>query len=210
MFTGIVRELGIVKELKRTGDIHRLSIVANDVSKDAAVGDSISVNGVCLTVVKAGGNELVFEIMDESLKRSNLGRLRKNDRVNLEASLKLGDRLGGHMVSGHIDMTGTIKKIARSGQTCEIRIEFPPEFKRYIVPKGAIAVDGVSLTVGEVGGNWFSVYIIPHTLKFSRFGLAKIRDSVNIELDLLAKYTQNMASKDRGVTEALLKEKGFI
>lgn len=210
MFTGLIQGLGEVKEIKRAKGVNRLSVIAGDLCKNAGVGDSVSVNGACLTLVKSGGNELVFEIMDESLKKTNLSRLRAGDRVNLEPSLRLGDKVGGHLVSGHIDGIARLRSVSASGQTRRFQIGLPREFMRFIVPKGSIAVNGVSLTVGEVGPDWFAVHIIPHTLKSTTFSSAKAGDSVNIELDLAAKYAQKVVRKDETITENFLKERGFI
>ena len=210
MFTGIIQELGKVKELKRQKGIPRLSIASIELSKDANIGDSISVNGVCLTVVSSKKDELAFDVMDETLAKTNLGRLRRGDAVNLEPPLKLGDRLNGHILSGHIDGTGVIKSVVNRSNACEIRIGFPIRLKKYIVPKGSVALDGVSLTVAEVGQDWFLAHIIPHTLSSTRLGCVKVGDAVNMESDLMAKYAESNVSGDRGISEDFLKEKGFI
>jgi len=210
MFTGIVQELGTVKEIRASGSVHRLSVVSKHISGNANIGDSVAVNGVCLTVVGSGRNEITFEVMAESLEKTNLCRARRGEDVNLEPALRLGDKVSGHLVSGHIDGTGVIQKLKKATNTCEIRIEVPESFIKHIVAKGSIAVDGVSLTVGEVGRNWFSVYIIPHTLKSTRLKALKTRDAVNIELDLMAKYAEQSHSGTKPITEAFLREKGFI
>ncbi len=210
MFTGLIKEIGSVVEIKRTGDVHALVINAGDIVKDASVGDSIAVNGVCLTVVKAGKDSVAFEIMDESIKKSNLASLTKSSPVNLEPSLKIGDKLGGHFVTGHIDTVGTIKKILKSRDTSEIQISFPAEFRKYLAPKGSVAIDGISLTLGEVKESYFSVHIIPHTLKSTRLAVLKAGEAVNIEFDLMAKYAQNPLNKPKGITHGFLAEHGFM
>jgi len=190
MFTGIIQEIGKVKDIHRVGNVYRLSIISEKLPKETKIGDSIAINGVCLTAVETRHSDLVFEVMDESIRKSNLGRLKRGASINMEPSLKLGDKLSGHMLSGHIDTTGRIRRIIKEKANSKFIIAYPPQFKRYIKPKGSIALDGVSLTVGEVGSDWFSVYIIPHTLKYSRLGFVKVGDAVNIEVDILAKYAQ--------------------
>lgn len=209
MFTGIIQELGTVKEFRRVGSVYKVSLNSLRLSKGADIGDSIAVNGVCLTVVGVLRDEVVFEVMDESLKKSNLGKIRRGECVNLEPALKLGDKISGHLISGHIDGTGIIKRVDRAKDTGTVRIEVPQEFIKYIIPKGSVAIDGVSLTVGEVGPNWLSVHIIPHTLKSTTLNSARPGRSVNIELDLMAKYAMQLKPKKSAVTEDFLREKGF-
>jgi len=209
MFTGIIEELGKVKDLKRSGDISKLTVLAKDIIRNADIGDSIAVNGACLTLIEFTRDELTFEVMNETLSKTNIGTLHRNDSVNLEPSLKLGDKLSGHILSGHIDTVGTVKKIVKSSKTCKIEISFPVQLRKYIAPKGSIALDGVSLSVGEVERDWFSVYLIPHTLKLTRFNSLKSRNPVNIEVDLIARYVQGMISHKEGITDDFLKRKGF-
>lgn len=209
MFTGIIEELGKVKDLKRRGDVSRLTVLAKDITRNVDTGDSIAVNGACLTLVEFTKDELTFEVMNETLSKTTIGTLRRNDSVNLEPSLKLGDKLSGHILSGHIDTVGKVKKIVKSSKTCQIEISFPVQLRKYIAPKGSIALDGVSLSVGEVGRDWFSVYLIPHTLKLTRFNSLKSRNPVNIEVDLIARYVQGMISHKEGITDDFLKRKGF-
>ena len=188
MFTGIVEELGVVKNMARKGAITVLSIQADKCARDAKVGDSIAVNGACLTVVKMEDKVLSFDLLEETSRLTNLGKLKIGEKVNLERSLKAGDRLSGHFVSGHIDCAGVIRNKAHiSGNLC-FEIAVPPKFLKYIAPKGSISVDGISLTVVNKRSNVFSVYIIPHTLRNTTLSFKGPSSEVNIETDLLAKY----------------------
>lgn len=187
MFTGIIEELGKVKNITQKGSITLLEVKADKVLEDTKIGDSISVNGVCLTVIRKEPNFLSFEVIPETLKVTNLGGLRISDKVNLERSLKVGDRLSGHFVTGHIDCAGTIRKKNYVKENLCFEIAIPPEFLKYILDKGSIALDGISLTVAGKRSNTFHVYIIPHTLKNTTLGFKGPSDKVNIEFDLLAK-----------------------
>lgn len=187
MFSGIVEELGRVKKISRRGYNALLEIETNKVSEDTKVGDSISVNGACLTVVKKEAASLTFEAIPQTLKIANLGILKLSDRVNLERSLKVGDRISGHFVTGHIDCTGIIRRRNYVGNNLSFEIAVPPQLLKYCIPKGSVAVDGISLTVVEKKGSAFSVYIIPHTLKNTTLGFKGPSDKVNIEFDILAK-----------------------
>jgi riboflavin synthase len=191
MFSGIVEELGQVKEISRSGNITFLAITAKKIVEDIKIGDSISVNGTCLTLVKKQGDVLSFEVIAGTSKKTNLGNLHVSDKVNLERSLKVGDRLSGHFVSGHIDCMGNIRrKTYVNGNLC-FEIAVPVEFTKYCNPQGAIAVDGVGLTIVKKKGNVFLIYIIPHTLKNTTLGFRKPSDKVNIEFDILAKNAVN-------------------
>ena len=187
MFSGIVEELGEVKSIFRQAKIARIEIKALKVLEDVKIGDSICVNGVCLTVVRKGTESLFFEAIPETLKVSNLGLLKIKDKVNLERSLKVGDRLSGHFVSGHIDCIGLIRNKKYLGNNLCFQIYFPVQFMKYIIPKGSVAINGISLTIGEKKSNTFSVYIIPHTLKNTTLSFKGPSDEVNIEFDILAK-----------------------
>lgn len=187
MFSGIVEELGEVKKISRQGINTLLQIRATKVSQDTKIGDSISVNGACLTVIKNQPDSLTFEIMPETLKVTNLGILRICDKVNLERSLKIGDRLSGHFVAGHIDCIGIIRKKHYLNNNLCFEITVPLEFIRYCLPRGSIAVDGISLTLVDIRSNTLKVYIIPHTLKNTTLGFKGPSDKVNIEFDILAK-----------------------
>lgn len=187
MFTGLIEELGEIKGVSRKGNTTLISVEAKAVLADTKTGDSISVNGACLTVVKKERGILDFEAMPETLKITNLGLARVSDKVNLERSLKIGDRLSGHFVTGHVDCIGIIRKKNYIGGNLAFEITLPQQFMGNILPKGSIAVDGISLTVVNKRSNTFSVYIIPHTLKNTTLGFKGHSDKVNIELDILTK-----------------------
>ena len=187
MFSGIVEELGEVVKISRQGNLTLFGISARAVLQDTKKGDSISVNGACLTVTKNEKDILFFEAMPETVKVSNLGGIRTGDKVNLERALKIGERLSGHFVTGHIDLTGVIRqKRYVNGNLC-FEIAVPSKYMLYILPKGSVAVDGISLTVMDKRAGTFAVYIIPHTLKNTTLGFKGPSDKVNIEFDILAK-----------------------
>ena len=188
MFTGIIEESGIVARLKPAKNLLTLYIKARKVIKGLKAGDSVAVNGVCLTATQIKGGIIAFDLMKESLDKTTLGLLKPGDKVNLEASLKFGQRLGGHFVTGHVDGLGIIRKKILQPNYVEYEIALAKELLRYIVPKGSVTIDGVSLTVGKVGKNFFTVYLIPYTLKVTNLGQKKAADKVNIETDILAKY----------------------
>jgi riboflavin synthase len=194
MFTGLVEELGTVAEATKTGSRKspslRLTVKAPLVSSDARIGDSIAVNGCCLTIVRKSRNLLTFEAGSETLSRTNLGRLQPDGGVNLERSLKVGDRLGGHLVTGHIDGSGAVLKRTDAGDWSTLVFRVPQRLTQQMVGKGSVAVDGVSLTVVTVGTDRFSVALIPHTLQQTTLGKLGVGDLVNIETDLLAKYVE--------------------
>src|SRR4051794_36224573 len=182
MFTGIVEQMG---EVQSGGT--RLA-VSTPLAAELERGDSIAVNGVCLTAVAIGDDRFEADVMEETLVRSGLGRLQHGDRVNLELALRVGDRLGGHFVQGHVDATGRIETIEQRDHSRLLRIGAPPEILRFVVEKGSIAVDGVSLTVVDVDAKGFSVSLIPETLERTTLGEAAEGDPVNLEVDMLAKY----------------------
>ncbi|HYZ29829.1 MAG TPA: riboflavin synthase [Thermoleophilaceae bacterium] len=182
MFTGIVEQMG---EVQKAGP--RLA-VSTPLAAELERGDSIAVNGVCLTAVVISGDRFEADVMEETLVRSSLGRLRQGDRVNLELALRVGDRLGGHFVQGHVDSTGRVETIDQREHSCVVRIGAPPELLRYVVEKGSIAVDGVSLTVVEVDAKGFTISLIPETLERTTLGSVVEGDPVNLEVDMLAKY----------------------
>jgi riboflavin synthase len=181
VFTGIV-EMG---EVRQSGN--RLA-VRTPLAAELERGDSIAVNGVCLTAVEIDGDTFEADVMEETLARSSLGRLTEGDRVNVELALRVGDRLGGHFVQGHVDSTGRVESVEPREHSRVVRIGAPPELLRYVVEKGSIAVDGVSLTVVEVDDGSFSVSLIPETLERTTLGSASEGDPVNLEVDMLAKY----------------------
>lgn len=187
MFTGIVEELGKIKKIARRGSLTILEVNAQETLIGTKIGDSIAVNGVCLTVVSIKPDFFAFEVMPQTLKNTNLGLLKINEQVNLERSLKIGDRVSGHFVYGHIDCLGTVrKKGIRLGNTF-FEIAIPPAFMRYCLPKGSVSLDGISLTLAEKQSSTFSVYIIPHTFKNTTLNFKGPSDKLNVEFDLLAK-----------------------
>ncbi len=212
MFTGIVRELGVVERVDAGADGVRLVISAPHTAGRVQVGDSVAINGVCLTVVRKEGERLEFDAVLETLRRSNLGELKRGDRVNLEDSLRVGEAMGGHFVQGHVDTTGVVKALNPQGNAVVMVVGVPEEWMRYVVPKGSVAVDGVSLTVVDVGRSDFSVWLIPHTRAVTTLGLRRVGDRVNVEFDVLAKYIERLlgARRGGGVDMELLKRTGFV
>jgi riboflavin synthase len=185
MFTGIVEERGTVREVGPT----RLTVACATVNADADVGASIAVNGVCLTVVERSGEHLAFDLSEETLRRTSLGRLREGDAVNLERPLTLASRLGGHLVQGHVDGLGEVMGIVPSDAgDAWVTVRTPSAIRRYLVEKGSVCVDGVSLTVAALEEDSFSVALIPHTLTVTTLGTARVGDPVNLEVDVIAKY----------------------
>jgi riboflavin synthase len=193
MFTGIIEELGEVGRIQRLGRNTLLEVKADKASLDANIGDSIAVNGTCLTVVKRDNNILIFQIMPQTLRATNLGGLRIRERVNLERPLKVGDRISGHFVYGHIDCVGVIRRKRFIEDNLCFEIAIPPKFISMITLQGSVAVDGISLTVQGKSGNLFSAYIIPHTLKNTTLGFKHACDKVNIEIDKLLSTQPNSA-----------------
>jgi riboflavin synthase len=192
MFTGLVEELGKVKTMVRTSRSVRLTINASKVVSDVKIGDSIAVNGTCLTVVAHGDDWFTADVMPETVDRTVLSRLKTGDKVNLERTLRVGDRFGGHIVSGHIDGVGTISGKNTNDIAVIVRITAEPQVMRYIVEKGSIAIDGTSLTVVEVGNDWFSVSLIPHTAGLTTVGLKSVGEVVNLEADVIGKYVERL------------------
>ena len=192
MFTGIVEELGEVTAIAHATDSARLTVAGPLVTEDARHGDSIAVNGVCLTVVDTGGGAFTADVMQETLDRSGLGALRVGDRVNLERPVTLAARLGGHLVQGHVDGTGRLLARIASERWELVRIALPAALRRYVVEKGSIGVDGVSLTVAAVDRDSFTVSLIPTTLQRTTLGRKQPGDPVNLEVDIVAKYVERL------------------
>jgi riboflavin synthase len=191
MFTGLVAGTGSVQTMDHNGDGVRLR-VRTELARDLEPGDSIAVNGVCLTTVDVDAGGFSADVMAETLRRSSLGPLDEGDEVNLELPLRAGDRLGGHVVQGHVDATGTVEAVNEDGFARVVRIGAPPEVLRYVVEKGSIAVDGVSLTVSAVDDHGFEVSLIPETLERTTLGSATPGRVVNLEVDVLAKYVEKL------------------
>lgn len=187
MFTGIIEETGRVKTVRKKGLNRRLEIEAPKILEDARIGDSISVNGACLTIIEIKDKTLSFDAIPETINITTLKDLKSGDTVNLERALKVGDRLGGHFVTGHIDFAGPIRSKRISQGNLEFRISIPAAFLKYVIRKGSVAVDGISLTIADVKSGAFSVCVIPHTVQVTTLGNKQAGDRVNIELDMLAK-----------------------
>jgi riboflavin synthase len=191
VFTGLVADLGTVADVETTGDGVRLR-VESPLAAELSEGDSVAVNGVCLTAVEPDGDGFSADVMEETLRRSSLGPLGTGDTVNLELPLRAGDRLGGHIVQGHVDGTGEVESVREEGLSRVVRIAAPDELLRYVVEKGSIAVEGVSLTVSAVDGDAFEVSLIPETLERTTLGAAAPGRTVNLEVDVLAKYVEKL------------------
>jgi riboflavin synthase len=198
MFTGIVEELGHVEAITPVAGGARLDIAAKAVLDDASLGASIAVNGVCLTVVQFTDDTWSTDAVIETLARSNLGDLKPGDPVNLERPVRLADRLGGHLVQGHVDATGTlVERAPQADGSHLVRIDAPGDVMRYVVHKGSITVDGISLTVAAVHDDGFSIAVIPHTLAVTTMGTRAVGERVNLEVDVLAKYVERLLAPDR-------------
>jgi riboflavin synthase len=202
VFTGIVEELGTIEAVEPLTDGSRLTISGPVVTEDAKHGDSIAVNGVCLTVVTVGDGRFTVDVVAETLRRSSLNGIGAGDRVNLERAMALGERLGGHIVQGHVDGTAVLRGTDADGLT---RFELPPRLSRYLVEKGSITVDGVSLTVSALSPpgtprdeQWFEVCLIPETLKRTTLGTRAPGDTVNLEVDVIAKYVERLMDREDG------------
>jgi len=195
LFTGLIIEMGEITSIKKRSGGVILSLKANEVAASVKLGDSISVNGVCLTVVTKENNVLSFDLSDETLKSANLGSLKTGDRVNLEPSLTPDSKIGGHFVTGHVDTTGKIRSKTNLGDMLKIEIQAPQKAINFLVEKGSVAVDGISLTVVDVLKDGFTIVIIPHTAKLTTIGFKETGDTVNIEVDILGKYVANFLSR---------------
>lgn len=216
MFTGIIIEMGEVVSFRRKVAGGDLDVKSSIISPSAEIGDSISLNGVCLTVREKKGPVLSFDISDETMRSTNLGELRKGDKVNLEPSLRPDGKIGGHFVTGHVDGVGTIKSKSLVGDAYRIFFSAPRHVSSLLVEKGSIAIDGISLTVVDVLDGEFSVVIIPHTARVTTIGLKKVGDTVNLEADIIGKYVAKFiregrfeSEKKEGLMEILTKT-GFI
>ena len=212
MFTGIIEEIGTVRRIEHGAKGARLTIQAKTVLEDTRIGDGIATNGVCLTVVSMTGDSFSADVMAESLRRSSLGTLQGGSPVNLERAMAANGRFGGHIVSGHIDGTGTIASQKREDNAVWVKIKTPAPLLRYIVEKGSIAIDGVSLTVAAVTDTDFSVSIIPHTGAQTILLGKKPGDPVNLECDVIGKYVEKLTAphKTGGISTNFLAENGFL
>jgi riboflavin synthase len=212
MFTGIIEEKGEIRRLALGGDGARMEIGAQRVLEGAQIGDSIAVNGVCLTVVAMGRNLFAADVSPETLKRTSLQSARPGLRVNLERPLTPSSRLGGHIVQGHVDGVGRFIEARPAGEGWTVRIGFPVELGRYIVEKGSIAVDGISLTVAALGEDYFEIAVIPHTWRETNLGALERGAQVNLEVDIIAKYVERLLAPhraERGLSMEGLKGLGY-
>lgn len=213
MFTGLILEMGEITSLQKKGSGAILSLRFHETSVNAAIGDSIAVNGVCLTVVSKKGNEVSFDLSDETMRSTNLGSLKAGDRVNIEPSLRPDSKIGGHFVTGHVDTTGKIRSKVDVGGVLKFEIEAPAQATKFLVGKGSVAVDGISLTVVDILKDGFTLVIIPHTARVTTLGLKGRGDTVNIETDILGKYVakflDNKGQEDSRFMKTLM-EGGFV
>ncbi len=218
MFTGIVEEMGSVKNIVYGSSSIKLSIECTTVIEGTVKGDSIAVNGICLTVTELGGNWFTADVMPETMRKTGLEKLKPGKKVNLERALRLADRLGGHIVSGHIDGTGIITELKKEDNAVLITITAPEQIMKYIVQKGSVSLDGTSLTIAELTSSTFTVSLIPLTRGFTILGSKSIGDRVNIECDIIGKYVEKMLKGEPLESEPLkgnlsaefLREHGFM
>ena len=212
MFTGIIEEIGKIDQISSSRGNLLLAIKAPKVSAGLKVGDSVNINGACQTVIEVREDDFVVEAVEETLKRTNLKELKTNDSVNLERALRASDRLGGHLVSGHVDFVSRIKSITEKDQSWLFEFEIRQEYQAHFVEKGSVGVDGISLTVVQVLKDSFTVSVIPFTMKQTTLGNKKVGDTVNIETDLIGKYVERVLTlkKEKSqITEDWLREKGW-
>jgi riboflavin synthase len=197
VFTGIVKEVGRVESAARTDDGLRLTIATPETAANVALGDSVSIDGVCLTAVAIQDGTLSFDAVPETVARSSLADLAAGDAVNVEPALRAGDPLGGHMVQGHIDGVASVRSVADEGEGRRVWVDAPSELLAYCVEKGSVAVDGVSLTIAALDDSGFAVALVPHTLEATTFGQLAVGDRVNVEVDILAKYVERVVTMKR-------------
>jgi riboflavin synthase len=216
VFTGLILEMGELTSLKRGSGGAVLTLKADRIASAAATGDSIAINGVCLTVIAINNNCISFDLSDETLSATNLGRLKPGDRINLESSLTPDSKMGGHFVTGHVDSAGKIRSRETSGDMLKFEIEAPPDVLHFLVKKGSVAVDGISLTVVDILKDGFTLIIIPHTARLTTLGVKGPGDTVNLETDILGKYVakfmnreEDKNNKDARFMESLMKG-GYI
>lgn len=212
MFTGIIEEIGNIVSIKVNGDSRKLFIKADKILEDVHRGDSIAVNGICLTVTEFSDSEFSVDVMHETMKRTSLNKLKTNSKVNLERAMAANGRFGGHIVSGHIDGSGIVKNINKDSNAIWYTIEADLKIMKYVVEKGSITIDGISLTVANVRTNSFDVSIIPHTLENTILAFKKINDIVNIENDCIGKYVEKLMNKNKkesNINREFLLRNGF-
>ena len=211
MFTGIIENLAVIKKLSLKAGGAELLLDIGDFAENLKLGESIAVNGACLTVKEVKGTVAGFDVSSETLKKTTLGKLRNAEKVNIERALRVGDRLGGHFVTGHVDGIGTIKEKKQASEQCTMSFSVENKFTDMMIEKGSVAVDGISLTVVTVTDGVFSAALIPYTLASTTLGFKKIGDQVNIEIDMLGKWVKKILKKEDvgGMTREQLTEQGF-
>jgi riboflavin synthase len=195
MFTGIIEELGSIRRIEADEQGARLEVISDQAAATCRIGESLAVNGVCLTIVEKGSDWVAADVSDETLRRTSLGNLRPGSTVNLERPLTPSSLLGGHVVQGHVDATGSFIEARRVGDGYVVRIGHPTDLGRYIVEKGSISVDGISLTVAATGEDWFEIAVIPHTWRMTNLSRLNAGQSVNLEVDILAKYVEKTIAR---------------
>ena len=214
MFTGIIEHLGKVKQVRLQANSAVVAIDIGPLTDGVVLGDSIAINGACLTVTQIKGTEVHFDVSGETLSKTTIGNLGISDHVNIERSLKIGDKLGGHFVTGHVDCVGTINKIENDPGQCTVWCSVSNETSNMMIKKGSVSIDGISLTIVDLTEKLFSVALIPFTLGATTLGFKKVGQKVNIETDMLGKWVKRILTTDdnatSGVTEEMLKAKGFM
>ena len=201
MFTGIIEELGLIKKIRTISSGLQVSISAKEIMDDLKIGDSLSINGVCLTVIQYAADLLTFDLVSETLEKSNLGDLNEGDSVNLERALKVDGRFGGHIIQGHVETLGVILDKQTEKDNIILSVGLDPEWMRFCIPKGSIALDGISLTISRIEANIIEVSLIPHTLKNTTLGLKNKSDTLNVETDIIGKYVDRLLSFDNEESE---------
>lgn len=212
MFTGIIEDIGTITGIDKMGGKWEFAVKTNLTPFDIREGDSVSVNGVCLTVTKTGKGVFSADASLETLNRTTLKETKASQRVNIERAMGAGGRFGGHIVTGHVDAIGTITDIKQAGDSRQFSIEIPPDISRYFVQKGSVAIDGISLTVNEQHGNTFTVNIIPYTASRTTIGEKNLRDRVNIETDIIGRYVESflVRSKQKEIDLSFLSDHGYV
>lgn len=213
MFSGIIEEIGKIEKINPIKGGIKLTISANKILEDSKIGDSISVDGICLTITSVKKNYFTVEAVGETLKKTTLSKIKNKSYVNLERAVKFNERIGGHLVQGHVNTTGTITKLKKIGENFLLQVKVPNYLMNYIIKEGSIAIDGISLTVADIFNNFISISIIPHTLEHTTLKFKKENDLVNIEVDYTAKYienfTKNYFAQKHELSEKVLKKLGY-
>ncbi len=209
MFTGLVQEIGMIAEIEKVEGGVRLSVEAPHSAPELSVNDSVAINGCCLTVVSKKANKFTVEAVEETLKKTTLGEFKQGSAVNLELAMQLNDRVGGHLVLGHVDGVGAVKSVSELKSSWLFDVNIPPAFERYVIPVGSIAIDGVSLTVANIQNTVITVSIIPHTFEKTIFQFLRGGSNVNLEFDVIGKYIERLATKKSSFTAEKLGEWGY-